>query len=95
MSVGSADNVRSRRVDGAMDQESCFVQNLDPSMVKDVALMIDTEQIAFVDAVEIDAEWVDPMMEATSLAFISDQQKMSRTQSWLTRRYRVRQDPER
>jgi hypothetical protein len=36
-------------MNGAVDQESGFIEHLDPSVIQDLALVVDTEHIAIVN----------------------------------------------
>ena len=47
-------------MDGTMDDERRFVEYLHFTMVEDVALVIDAKQVAFVDAVKVHSERIDP-----------------------------------
>lgn len=41
-------------MNSAMNQECSFVEYFDFSMVEDVSVMVDSKQIALVDAIEVD-----------------------------------------
>ena len=60
MGVRRTQNIRSRCVNGAMNEEGSFIKNLDFAVIKDGPMMIDSEKIALVDPIEIDSKRVDP-----------------------------------
>ena len=70
MSMRRTQNIRPSCVNGAMNQESSFIKNFDFAVIKNGPMVVDSEQIALVDSVEIDSEWVDP--ECFRLDWISD-----------------------
>lgn len=57
-------------MDRSMNEKRCFVQDFHSPMIKDVAFVIYSEQVALVDEVEVDAERIDP--ERIGLNGISD-----------------------
>ena len=60
MGMRRTQNIRPSCVNGAMNQKSSFIKNFDFAMIKNGPMVIDSEQIALVNSVEIDSEWVDP-----------------------------------
>ncbi len=56
MRVCSAENVRARGVNGAVDEEGGFVEDFDAAVVEDGAVVGDAQEIGFGYEVEVYAE---------------------------------------
>ena len=60
VSVRRTHDVWTCGVNGTVNDERCFIQDLYSAVVENIAFVIDAKQVALVDAVEVDSKRVDP-----------------------------------